>query len=210
MSEHGTRTHYVKGCRCEPCTAANREYARNRDRHLARVRYGIEQPVQKFVDATEARKHLQWLRTQHIGLRTISAATGIGRSALQDIASGVTSNVLLATELAILAVGRTGLACYVPAGPTWELIDDLLYLGYPKARIAEALGHRCRAVQIGRNVIRPATAARVRRVWFDLVRTHAPWHGTLQGYRRHGCRCIQCRRSETGRVNAYRDRRAAA
>ena len=27
-AEHGTRTMYVKGCRCEPCRDANRVYQR--------------------------------------------------------------------------------------------------------------------------------------------------------------------------------------
>lgn len=27
-SEHGTRPRYVLGCRCDPCTVANRDYQR--------------------------------------------------------------------------------------------------------------------------------------------------------------------------------------
>ncbi len=29
-SEHGTRARYVRGCRCDPCRAANRDYMRAR------------------------------------------------------------------------------------------------------------------------------------------------------------------------------------
>lgn len=149
MSEHGTRTHYVKGCRCNDCRTANREYARNRDRHLRRVAYGIETPRDRYVDATETREHLEWLRSWGIGLRTVSQHTGIGRSALQQIVSGETRKVLASTEYEVLNLLRDTRhgQVIVDAGPTWKRIAWLQSQGWSKARIARELGYRSPALQ---------------------------------------------------------------
>jgi len=43
MSEHGTRTRYVHhGCRCEPCTEANRVYQRAYMREVYYKRHADE------------------------------------------------------------------------------------------------------------------------------------------------------------------------
>lgn len=57
MSPHGTRSRYVRGCRCEPCGAANREYARQRDRRHARVRDAVAagEDLDQLVAHLEAR-----------------------------------------------------------------------------------------------------------------------------------------------------------
>lgn len=143
MSEHGTRTHYVKGCRCEPCTAANREYARNRDRKQRRIRYGIEQPTIKFVDASETRQHLLWLRSFGVGRRTVSERTGIGQTALWEIVRGDTRKVHVETERKILNLlrdTRNG-AMLVDASLTQKRIAWLQRQGWSKARIARELGY---------------------------------------------------------------------
>lgn len=149
MSEHGTRTHYVKGCRCDDCRRANREYARRRDRHLRHVAYGLEQPAAKYVDATETRKHLEWLRSWGIGLRTVSQRTGIGRSALQEIVNGETRKVLVDTERKVLNVLRDTRhpRLLVDASLTWKRIAWLQQQGWSKARIARELGYTSPALQ---------------------------------------------------------------
>ena len=38
---HGTHSCYVTGCRCEPCTVANREYHRARAREYYRKHYSV-------------------------------------------------------------------------------------------------------------------------------------------------------------------------
>lgn len=168
MAEHGTRTRYVTGCRCEPCREANRDYARGRDRHLRRVAYGIEQPVDRFVDAGETREHLLWLRSFGCGLRTVATMTGIGRTALQQIASGETKRVHTDTANRILCMFRDtrNNAMIVDADNTWKRITWLQKQGWSKARIASELGYQSRGLQISPDRIRRRTEKRVE----DLVR----------------------------------------
>lgn len=163
MSEHGTRTHYVKGCRCDDCRTANREYARRRDRHLRRVAYGIEQPTARYVDAAEARKHLQWLRSWGIGLKTVAQHTGVSRTSLQQIASGETRKVLVDTERKVLNVLRDTRhpQLLVDASLTWKRIAWLQQRGWSKARIARELGYSSRALQFGTDHVKHCVEQRV-------------------------------------------------
>jgi hypothetical protein len=149
VAEHGTRTNYVKGCRCEPCTLANRVYERERDRHARRVAYGIEVPQVRFVNAKETREHLIWLQSIGIGLRTVAKETGLGRTALTEIRKGITRRVAVETEAKILALHR-GVrhgALIVDAAPTLKRLDWLQGQGWSKARIARELGYSKPALQ---------------------------------------------------------------
>lgn len=105
MSVCGTRTHYVKGCRCDACRKANRDYNRDRERHLRRVGYGIESPIVVYVDATETREHLRWLSSIGIGRRTVHEHSGVSISQIVKIAQGQTRKVFPQTADRILAVG---------------------------------------------------------------------------------------------------------
>lgn len=156
MREHGTRAKYVaERCRCEPCTEANRVYNRERERRQARVRYGIEAPDDKYVDPAEAREHLEWLRSIGVGTRTIADRAGLGRTAITKILQGDRSRIHRDTAARILSVGRSAQprTTLVDAGPSWELIDDLIYLGFTKARIAHELGATTPALHLGRHRI---------------------------------------------------------
>lgn len=163
MSCCGTRTAYVTGCRCDACREANRTYARERDRQQRRVAYGIEEPVVRLVDATEAREHLRWLRSFGVGLRTVSALTGLGRSALQEIRDGVSRRVKPDTERKIVNIYRDTRhqAMLVDATRTWQRIDWLQEQGWAKARIARELGFRTPALQINRTRVTWRTEQRV-------------------------------------------------
>lgn len=167
MAECGTRTRYVIGCRCEPCTVANRVYARELGRHHRRVTHGIEQPVQRFVDATEAREHLLWLRSFGVGKRTVHKLTGIGITTLWEITRGDTLKVHPDTETKILDLWRDTRndAMVVAAEPTWKRIAWLQQQGWSKARIARELGLG-RTLQIRTERITHRTEQRVE----DLVR----------------------------------------
>lgn len=149
MADHGTRTRYIGGCRCEPCTVANRLYARERERRQARIRYGIEQPPpERHTDATEARQHLAWLRTKGIGLRTVAARTGLSRTTVQQIASGQRTQALTTTVDRILAVNaaRVPDATIVDGTRTLQQIAELVAAGHTRVSIAERLGNK-RALQ---------------------------------------------------------------
>lgn len=195
MREHGTRAKYViEKCRCEPCTTANRLYARERDRHLRRVAYGIENPSTKYVDAGETRAHIDWLSSIGVGRRTIAQITGLRPKTIRDIRIGDTRRVLQSTANRILAIGRSAqpATTHIDAAPTWTLINDLLYLGFTKTRIAHELGAKTPALQINPTRVTLENARRVEAVYEQLLRETAPWHGDLAGYKKNNCRCLRC------------------
>lgn len=163
MSEHGTRTKYVAGCRCDACRQANRDYARERDRHMRRVAYGIEKRNEATVDATEARNHLLWLQSLGIGTRTVAQRTGLSRSALCKIRNGETDKVLVDTEQRIMCLFRDTRQplMLVDATRTWRLVGWLQQQGWSNASIARALGYRTRAIQFRRDRVRYRTEQRV-------------------------------------------------
>ena len=144
MSAHGTRTRYVTGCRCEPCTEANRTYARERQRHQRRIAYGIEAPKpERYVDAAEVREHLRWLRTVGIGRRSVAERTGLNPKTVRDIANGESKRCTPETADKILAVGkydRPG-AALVDATETKRKVAELLAHGWTRCGIARALGN---------------------------------------------------------------------
>ena len=210
MPTCGTRSAYASGCRCEPCTVANRVYARELRRHHVRVNYGLEAHVDPYIDATDARAHLEWLSAQNVGRRAVSQATGLSQSNLSKIRNGQRQRITPDTETRVLAVGthRRRPRSLVDIDKAQVLIDDLLVIGYTKAAIAKALGAQTRALQVyGR--ITAGRMARLVKVHQFLVVTHEVHHGTLSGHREHGCRCIACRRWAADQAAFYRARRVA-
>lgn len=208
MRQHGTRAKYViDKCRCEPCTDANRRYARERDRHARRVAYGIEDEDTKYVDAGETREHLIWLSSIGVGRRTIAARTGLEPKTIRDIRIGETRRVLASTADRILAIGKSARpgATLVDASPTWALIDDLRYLGFTKTRIARELGAKTPALQLGRERITLEKMHQVNAIYQRLIRETPTWHGTLAGSKKNGCRCLRCAATAREYLRAYRD-----
>jgi hypothetical protein len=170
--EHGTRAKYVvEKCRCQPCTIANRLYARERDRTERRVAYGIESPPVIFIDATETREHIQWLRKVGIGRRQIHATSGVALSTIQKIASGQLLRIRPKTADRILAVGRHKAAggTLVDAKQTWRLINDLLKHGCTQTQIARHINHNARALQISKTKIRRSTAEAVQQLHDQIM-----------------------------------------
>jgi len=197
MADHGTRTRYVVGCRCEPCRAAHRDYNRDWDRRHRRIQYGIEDRTEPYVDASEAIAHLHWLRSQGVGKRTIAKAAGVGLTSIDELTQGIRTRSRPDTIQRILAVGTHKIAdgSTIDARPAWALINDLLELGVTKARIAQAIGAQTPALQINRHRIKPDTMRRIRQAWTAISQELDPWHGTYTGYAKHACRCIRCRKA---------------
>jgi lambda repressor-like predicted transcriptional regulator len=163
MPRCGTRSAYAAGCRCESCTVANRVYARQLARRAARIRYGIEPPPPpRLVDASEARRHLHWLRTRGIGLRTVAERTGLSRSALQKISNGQRPRAHQATVDAILGVHAASIpaATRVDAAATVARLDELVQLGHTKASLARRLGNH-RALQYRHHQVLERTRRKV-------------------------------------------------
>ncbi len=170
MSGCGTRTCYVAGCRCPACTAANRTYARELERHHARrLLWGYDDGRQLkpdlLVDATETREHLGWLRSRGVGTRTIAAQAGVSRTTIQMLLAG-RERIEPGTADAILAVhlGQRPGRHLLDARPVWRQVRDLQRWGWPKVRIAEAIGQR-RSLQLGRNRVTVSTARKVDELW---------------------------------------------
>ena len=166
MRQHGTRAKYVvEKCRCEPCTDANRRYQRERLRHDARVRYGIEVPRVAYIDATEARDHLRWLSSVGVGRTQVHLRTGVAISSIDKIRTGKVRKARQATVDAILAVGRSHVAdgTLIDARSTWRKIGDLKQAGYSQTWIARQLGSTAKrpALQIGRDKVTAGTARKI-------------------------------------------------
>lgn len=180
---HGTRARYVfgpigndwrNGCRCFDCSAAAVLYEKRRQRARARGE-------QAYIDASDAREHLQFLRANGIGRRTVATTTGLSQSAVAKIASGKVCRIRHDTADKILAVhtGKARPGSYVPADRTLAQIDDLVTtLGMTRTAIAQAPGYRTRALQIGKNGrVTKANADQIDALWRERMR---PVHARRQ------------------------------
>lgn len=206
---HGTRAKYViEKCRCTACTTANRMYARERDRSINRDKLGTGPPHARYVDAAQARAHLRWLSSVGVGRRTIARRTGLSLSALQEIKAGRHRRIRPETADSILGVGKFDRpkATRVDATEAFALVDDLLYLGFTKVRIAEALGCS-KSLQLAKSKQMTLTRLeRLRKAYWLLVSTMPEWHGTYAGYAKRKCRCLRCKERAAERA---RERRRA-
>ena len=192
MREHGTYTCYRwgpepgqdwrRGCRCEACRQAVATYNKILERRRLK---GIE----TLFDNTEAREHLEYLSAKGVGLRTVQERSGVGRTTLQSILSGRARRSRAETIAAILAVGTHVRAPggRVDAGPTWELLEDMLRYGYTQGYLAKRLGatYHKPVLQISRDMVLQATADKVAELHAVLVGTERERHRSRQAeYRR--------------------------
>jgi hypothetical protein len=162
---HGTRLRYLAGCRCMLCRAANSRYECER---AAARRRGRGNGI---VDASRARAHLLRLSRAGVGRDAVRHASDVSRTVLQGIAAGRKTMIRAETERRILAVDASARAdgSLVPAGRTWQRIDELLEEGYTKAFIARALGAKTPALQVRRDRILARTAVKVERLYRSLT-----------------------------------------
>ena len=173
--EHGTNARYRwgevgddyrNGCRCYECCTAGVLYEKLR---AARKHRGVD----PYVDNTEARQHLEWLETQGVGLRTVSAVSGVSRSALSLIRKGTRPVSRPETIAAILAVhtGDAAAGAVIDGTRTMQLVDELLALGHTKGDLAIMLGASTKALQVcRRGTIRRETADKVQQLHERLTR----------------------------------------
>lgn len=173
--EHGTNARYRfgevgddyrNGCRCFECCSAGVLYEKLRERRKAR---GID----PYVDNTEAREHLAWLETQGVGLRTVSAVSGMSRSALSLIRKGTRPVSRRETIAAILAVhtGNAAPGAVIDGTRTMQQLAELVAMGHTKGELAIMLGASTRALQVcKRGTIRRETADKVTALYEELTR----------------------------------------
>lgn len=173
MREHGTFACYKfgptggdhrRGCRCDPCRAANTAYYYVRKRRVA----------PPYVSATPAREHLAWLATRGVGLKTVAKVSGVSQGALWKLMYGKrrpdgtqrpSKRIRPDTASKILAVtpadGAGG--SRVPAGPVWDDVNRLLARGWTKRAIARAIGSGTEnGLQIGGQVVTRRNARAIR------------------------------------------------
>ena len=173
-ARHGSRTGYVKGCRCDPCTEANRnDHSQRSDRQAA------GHPATDWVPATAARGHLRILAGRGAQTKPLARATGLNVKTIEGLLSGTTQRIHPGTEQAVLQVGLAQVRAAaqpgtsVSAGPTWTLIDSMLRRGWPKAWIARELGQGT-SLQLSRNAVSAENARRVEELHRRLGPRAAP------------------------------------
>jgi lambda repressor-like predicted transcriptional regulator len=117
-----------------------------------------------YIDSTEVRRHLLWLETRGVGLRTISRRARVARSSLTELRSGTRGRCTRETAERILLVVPVDAAdrALISAAPTWKLIDELRAHGHSKASIARELGCGSPALQLGRERLTARNARRVK------------------------------------------------
>lgn len=178
-TRHGTRTGYVKGCRCQECTDANRAEQTARDQ---RAREGG--PSTDLISAARARGHLRILTGQGATQKSLARAADLNVKTIAELLDGTRSRLQPDTERIVLALtmraARAAVApgTLVPAEPTWELITDLVQRGWPKSWIAREAGLG-NSLQLKRDQVTARNATRIT----DL---HAQLSGITVPRRRHG------------------------
>jgi hypothetical protein len=169
MAVCGTRSAYMAGCRCDACRAAHRNYNREWLRKEARIRYGIEERINRLVDATEAREHILWLGTKGIGRRVVAQHAKLTPSTIVKIRNGQIRNVHPETAARILAVNLSHLPprATVDGTRTAEQIDQILAAGLSKAALARAItgNPNTRRLQVHPERVTIATKTRVDAIW---------------------------------------------
>jgi transcriptional regulator with XRE-family HTH domain len=182
--QHGTKTRYNwgpgedgtpgKGCRCEACRRANRDYENRRSRQ---IHYGRWEP---FVDAGRAREHVRMLGRHGIGAKRAAALAGVPSSMVSRLLYGgpgdrpPAKRIRPGTEAAILAVrpalDTLGGAVHVDAAGTRRRVQALVWCGWTQARIAAALGmlHSNFSQVMRRDRVTAATARAMRELYDEL------------------------------------------
>lgn len=148
--EHGTKACYVfgewggdsaNGCRCDKCRAAIARYEQERARRI--------EPA--YVSASPVREHLAWLSTQGVGWKRAAAVAGLSSSTVWKLLYGdpkrnraPSKRVRPETAAKLLAVtpshGAGG--SRVDAAATEQHIATLLFRGWTKKAISEAIGNK--------------------------------------------------------------------
>lgn len=176
MREHGTNAKFViEKCRCQECKDAHYAYERKRRRRKA---YGGD--YWPWVDAEPVRRHVFSLMTKNgqgcrdgLGPKKIAEISGVPHGAISKLLYGnyrgrpPSKRVRKDTAQKLLAVRRED-GPYQPAGPTWQMIEELVGFGFPKRRLALALGKACAVLQLSKNMIHEDNVRAVERLHWSV------------------------------------------
>lgn len=162
---HGTRIRYIAGCRCVPCRAANSRY------ESGRLRARRNGDWNGLVPAARAKKHLRALTRVGVGRRSVAEASDVGETVIAEIRSGAKKQIRARTERRILSVTKdavAGAAC-IPADRTWVLINRMLREGFTRGALAQRIGRKTPALQIGKRRVLARTAMEVERFYERIM-----------------------------------------
>ena len=188
MSAHGTRSRYVAGCRCEPCTTANRlsqrAWARARVQRAwarARVQRAYGAAPESMVDGDIVRAHLSRLAARGLGQLRVAALAGVRRRWLANMINGVphrgyppTKRVradLAAKVLAVPLDAPPAAGAVVDGTGTRRRLQALVAIGWTQERLGRKLGMSASNMDslIERDRVLARTAARVRDLYRELA-----------------------------------------
>lgn len=118
------------------------------------------------VDAGPVRRHLLKLQRLGVGHKSVAAAADVGATMLSEILWDGKRTLRARAAARVLAVTVDAAAdgARIDARPTWRLIDELLEAGLTKTAISRGIGHEQAVLCIGRDLVMPRTALRVRRL----------------------------------------------
>ena len=190
--QHGTRPRYMlgesgqdpaRGCRCAPCSQANRDFKNNRKRMIA---YGRWQPL---TDAEPVRRHLRALAAAGIGWPRAAELSGVANGTVTRILYGggsrpAPNRVRPETAAAILAVPVSPASlsdgARVDSTGTRRRLTALAAAGWSSSRLAARLGMHQQAVSriLHQREHVSAVTARAVTALYDEVWDQAPPGGT--------------------------------
>ena len=139
MNRHGTRASYVKGCKCQPCRAANSRYSKLQ-------RYRILAGISDLVDAGPVKAHVAMLRAAGVGKRTIAMRAGVSQTVIDRLLGINTekpcNRVRPETARRILAVKGSDVAdgSYVDTIGTTRRLRGLVAIGWTQTELATRIG----------------------------------------------------------------------
>lgn len=169
--KHGTHSCYSKGCRCEPCRVAHREYERHAKRRRDRARNGTDIYESKFTDTAEVIAHIEFLASKGIGAGTISAKTGLDRQNIRRIARGEQKKVSREVAEKVLAVSSLPYmkGNFVSSDPLKKLIKKLNKHGISGTDIGRQAGYKDGRLYLNKTV-RFHKYLRIEKACNDLLR----------------------------------------
>lgn len=176
LPNHGTYSRYIRhACRCELCRAAARNYRR-------RLGYDRVNGIQRRIDGTQTRVHLERLIARGWTQKQIAAAASLNNATVSEALAGRYATVHRNTAAAILNIALDQTPPVprriVDATGTRRRLQALMVLGHTMADVARRAGVGVSSLQQtadGRwDTIRATTAAKVARVYRQLSTTPAP------------------------------------
>lgn len=162
-----TASHCV-GLEGAPCPRGRRLYKNSLGNLCAECRARLA--WNGLVPAAPARRHLQSLSQQGVGMRAIADATDVSLNVLRGIVRGERHNVRASIERRILQAdaGAAADRSLIPAAPTWRRVRRLMRVhGFTKAQISARIGHDGKRLQLGRHRITARNAHLIERLLAD-------------------------------------------